>query len=240
MADRNLRFPLGAPTGDIADGLDHVTAARLARLYQGTPQADDAQRAQLTRAVLDAVALGVVPHDHDSDGVRPLPVPDETTHEVARPAAVRRGASARPRWWWGAAAAAVLVVVVMRPWRPEATRRQADSAFAAGPRLTLPEGSTTEMRGGAVQFDLRLPTDAREVVIVGDFNGWDETATPMVQQAQDGTWSAQVPLSPGRHVYAFVVDGRQWLVDPLAPQVPDAGFGPTNAVIVDGTPGRMP
>ncbi|MBA3919480.1 MAG: hypothetical protein C0516_12950 [Gemmatimonas sp.] len=138
----------------------------------------------------------------------------------------------RPQWWWGAAAAAVLVVSVVRPWRPEASQRQADSAFVAGSAHTL-EGSTRAVGDGTVRFELRLPATAREVSLVGDFNGWDEQATPMVQQAADGTWSARVPLEPGRHTYAFVVDGQQWLVDPLAPQVPDAGFGPTNAVIVD-------
>jgi 1,4-alpha-glucan branching enzyme len=125
-----------------------------------------------------------------------------------------------------------LVVSVVRPWRPEASQRQADSAFVAGSAHTL-EGSTRAVGDGTVRFELRLPATAREVSLVGDFNGWDEQATPMVQQAADGTWSARVPLEPGRHTYAFVVDGQQWLVDPLAPQVPDAGFGPTNAVIVD-------
>jgi hypothetical protein len=35
-------------------------------------------------------------------------------------------------------------------------------------------------------------------------------------------------------MYAFVVDGKRWMVDPMAPQVPDAGFGAVNAVVVDG------
>jgi hypothetical protein len=35
-------------------------------------------------------------------------------------------------------------------------------------------------------------------------------------------------------MYAFVVDGKKWLVDPLAPQVLDKGYGPANAVVVDG------
>ena len=91
-----------------------------------------------------------------------------------------------------------------------------------------------EERGGAVRFDLALPSPASEVALVGDFNGWDDEATPMVRRGSDGTWSARVPLPPGRHVYAFVVDGKRWLIDPLAPQVPDAGFGPTNTVIVEG------
>jgi len=133
------------------------------------------------------------------------------------------------------AAAAVLVVMTSRPWRPELARIEADSAFTASRPITEPRGATVEERGDVTRFDLVLPTEAEEVALVGDFNGWDENATPMVRRAGNTTWSARVPLPPGRHIYAFVVDGRRWLVDPLAPQVPDAGYGPTNALIVDGT-----
>ena len=142
----------------------------------------------------------------------------------------RFGGALRPRWWWGAAAAALLVVSVMRPWQPEVAVQRADQAFVGA---ATPVGATTAS-GDAVRFDLMLPNAVQEVALVGDFNGWDEHATPMVRRRDDGAWSAKVPLSPGRHVYAFVIDGRRWLVDPLAPQVPDGGYGPANAVIVDG------
>lgn len=149
--------------------------------------------------------------------------------------------SLRRRWWWGAAAAAVLVVSVARPWRLGDDPRHADEVFST-PSIgandsSLPAAAgapvgTTHAESGAVTFEIRLPASAEEVAIVGDFNGWDEHATPMVR---DGAgWSARVPLPPGRHVYAFVVDGNRWLVDPLAPQVPDAGFGPANALVVEG------
>ncbi len=138
----------------------------------------------------------------------------------------------RPRWWWGAAAAATLILAVMRPWHNYDVRRHAGSAFAAGAN-ELPLGSTRD-EGGEVRFDLILPIKAEAVSIVGDFNDWDESRTPMVRRGSEGTWSVRVPLSPGRYTYAFVVDGREWLIDALAPQVPDVGFGPANAVIVDG------
>jgi hypothetical protein len=152
------------------------------------------------------------------------------TTAVLAAAARSRRPFLRP-WWWGAAAAAVLVVSVSRPWRPDAAQRHADSAVSAASAAGAPVGSTTEEPSGAVHFELALPTTATQVVIVGDFNGWDEKATPMKRDGAE--WSARVALPPGRHVYAFVVDGSRWLVDPMAPQVPDAGYGPANAVIVD-------
>ena len=168
-----------------------------------------------------------------------LPAPDAaqmarcTTAVLAQamPPSRRFGGAVRPRWWWGAAAAAVLVVSVMRPWQPEVAVQRADGAFVGA--STAPVFTTTES-DDAIRFDLTLPNAAREVALVGDFNGWDEHATPMIRRRHDGAWSAKVPLPPGRHVYAFVVDGRQWLVNPLAPQVPDDGYGPANAVVVEG------
>jgi hypothetical protein len=151
---------------------------------------------------------------------------------LAAPAGRRRILGISNRWWWsGAAAAALLIVVTLRPVKlDDGSRRSVDSATADS---VSPVGSTEVVRGGlAVRFDLRLPAGARGVALVGDFNGWDSTATPMAKRGADGTWTAELPLVPGVHTYAFVVDGERWLVDPLAPQVPDEGFGPANAVVV--------
>ncbi len=183
---------------------DAVVGARLRGSYERLPAPDAAQVARCTTAVL--------------------------AHAMHAPSR-QFGGTLRPRWWWGAAAAAVLVVSVMRPWQPEVAVHRATGAFAGA--SAAPVGTTTDS-GDAIRFDLTLPNSAREVALVGDFNGWDAHATPMSRRGDDGAWSAKVPLPPGRHVYAFVVDGRHWLVDPLAPQVPDEGYGPANAVVVEG------
>jgi hypothetical protein len=71
---------------------------------------------------------------------------------------------------------------------------------------------------------------ASNVYVVGDFNGWDTTKTPLVRtSANGGVWSVALPLSAGRHIYAFVVDGS-WSADPNAPLAPDDGFGHANSV----------
>ena len=48
---------------------------------------------------------------------------------------------------------------------------------------------------------------ARQVFIVGDFNGWNPGAHPMEKQ-HDGNWLAQVPLNHGHHHYLFSIDGK--------------------------------
>lgn len=82
-----------------------------------------------------------------------------------------------------------------------------------------------------VKFVLVAPQAAR-VSLVGDFNRWDPAATPMERTPTGGTWSVAVPLSAGRHEYAFVVDGKQWLPDPSAPLAPVDGLGVPNSVVL--------
>lgn len=82
-----------------------------------------------------------------------------------------------------------------------------------------------------IKFVLVAPQAAR-VSVVGDFNGWDTAATPAQRQA-DGSWATFVPLSPGRHVYSFIVDG-QFVSDPTAPITPADGYGRKNSVMIVG------
>lgn len=55
---------------------------------------------------------------------------------------------------------------------------------------------------------------ARHVSVVGEFNGWRPEANPMHRQP-DGSWTTQVPLHHGHHLYHFLVDGQPTL-DPRA------------------------
>ncbi len=208
MADITGVLPFPAPD----DANDAELAGLVAAMYAATPVADAGAAERCARAVWA-----------------------ESMHA---PTSGRLG-GLRPRWWWGAVAAALVVAVTLRPWdvsTPGGEARSPASSSAAGKAdQAEPRGVVTHVPGGdAVRFDLRLPGKAHQVAIVGDFNGWDDKATPMLRRNSDDSWSAQVALAPGRHVYAFVIDGTRWLIDPLAPQVPDAGFGPSNAVMVEG------
>ena len=53
---------------------------------------------------------------------------------------------------------------------------------------------------------------ARSVSVVGDFNEWNVKASPMLR-GSNGYWAAAVPVRPGGHEYAFVVDGKRWVTD---------------------------
>ena len=70
-----------------------------------------------------------------------------------------------------------------------------------------------------VRFVMVAPAATR-LALVGDFNGWDRRATPMLAVAEStGTWEATVALRGGAHRYAFVQDDSQWVADPGASRV---------------------
>jgi 1,4-alpha-glucan branching enzyme len=83
-----------------------------------------------------------------------------------------------------------------------------------------------------VHFQFEAPA-ATEVRLAGDFSSWQPTHT--MSRSEAGVWSVVVPLSPGIHEYAFVVDGTRWQVDPGAPAVAD-GFGGHNSRVAVLTP----
>ena len=85
-----------------------------------------------------------------------------------------------------------------------------------------------------VRFVLAAPA-AQNVVVVGDFNNWNRTTTELTPSGDDGVWTAAVALPPGRHEYAFIVDGERWTADPLAAVTIHDDFGTASSVVTVGT-----
>lgn len=81
-----------------------------------------------------------------------------------------------------------------------------------------------------VQFVFVAP-HAKTVSIVGDFNDWDRNATHLNRDGQEGLWTTSIPLPHGRHQYAFIVDGKRWMVDPSAPTAVENSYGTPNSVV---------
>lgn len=76
-----------------------------------------------------------------------------------------------------------------------------------------------------ITFKLDLP-DAREVVLMGDFNQWGSKKHRM-KRNNNGVWEMKVILGPGAHEYKFLVDG-QWKNDPANPLSCANCFGSKN------------
>ena len=65
---------------------------------------------------------------------------------------------------------------------------------------------------GGVLFSLVAP-EANEVELVGSFNNWDRDHGVKLTRNSNGVWVATLGLTPGRHLFKYVIDGV-WRPDP--------------------------
>lgn len=133
-------------------------------------------------------------------------------------------AGLRPRAALAALLVTLMVGVALGRWVLPVRAPERSTATA---RMETPASART------VQFVLVAPGASR-VTVVGDFNGWDPDATPLERHGAFETWTTSVSLTPGRHVYAFVMDGDRWVSDPSAPLAPVNEFGFRNSVLIVG------
>ena len=71
-------------------------------------------------------------------------------------------------------------------------------------------------------------SDAKEVILVGNFNNWNAKKHPM-KSNENGMWNKSVVIPPGRYEYKFLVD-RQWEENPQNDQTCLNCFGTYNNV----------
>jgi predicted carbohydrate-binding protein with CBM48 len=163
-----------------------------------------------------------------------------------RAAGSRQQAAAQRSWWQSriplAAAAGFALAAGVAGYALRGG--SATSSSATAPALA-PESLTLASALPATRYPLpaAVPTQfvldasrASRVALVGDFNAWDAAATPLVRVSSSGIWTVTVPLAPGRHTYAFMVDGTAWTLDPRAPAAQDPDFGTPSSVVLVGTP----
>jgi hypothetical protein len=82
-----------------------------------------------------------------------------------------------------------------------------------------------------IPFAIEAPS-AASISLVGDFNDWDPSVTPL-ERRRDGRWMVRLKLHPGRYRYSYLVDGTRWMADPAHPAPPDRDFdAPTSLVTV--------
>lgn len=192
-------------------------------------------------------ALSVLPVVKESD------IQAIVARAAAEPARVIPLQPSRPRWFTSvplAAAAGLVLAAGVGGFLLSNMVGNRGSAVTPGAVASVDAsapGSATAMQVNAAaadpaveapimtQFVLDAPA-AAGVSLVGAFNGWDASATPLVRDPATGLWSVSLPLAPGRHVYAFMVDGRTLTLDPRAPATNDPELGTSGSVILVGTP----
>ncbi|MDQ2942188.1 MAG: isoamylase early set domain-containing protein [Candidatus Dormibacteraeota bacterium] len=157
---------------------------------------------------LDARVMAAV-RQHARSPVRRL------WHRLADPREVRL--RVRPWEVWGGVLAAAACLALLLTRVPAPVPSDAAAADDASQNAIF------------VRFVLYAP-DAKGVTVAGTFNQWDQKAAPLAPAGRDGVWTTTLALPVGQHQYAFVVDGRRWVVDPAAPAVDD-GFGRRNSMV---------
>jgi hypothetical protein len=159
-------------------------------------------------------------------------------------------AAPRPAWWrraldaWrmpalsGLATSAVAVAALLVGFVTRGavqTRDASEPLAASGPAtgeypVHLASAASDETALVPTQFVFEHAT-ATSVSVVGEFNAWEADALPLTKVA-NGLWTATVPLPPGRHVYAYVIDGTLVVADPRAPKAGDADYGREGSVVM--------
>lgn len=91
-------------------------------------------------------------------------------------------------------------------------------------------------RDGMVRVTFAMPSAiwADTIHVVGDFNSWDEQATPLRQT--DSGWMATVELEAGRsYQYRYLLNGEEWHNDWNADRYVPNTFGGDNSVVLTPT-----
>jgi 1,4-alpha-glucan branching enzyme len=93
----------------------------------------------------------------------------------------------------------------------------------AGPTLF---SEASAVRGSLFTYE----GPAQSVCISGDFNQWSQDSHCM--RRQEGVWKIHLMLPVGVYRYTFLINGREWVVDPKALYAETDGFGRRNAVAI--------
>jgi hypothetical protein len=157
---------------------------------------------------------------------RPVHLDPVLDRRVLRTLSEERGGAApssrRPMLVGIAALAAGVLLTILVRTGPTPSAGPAPVAVA---RPVAPAVSTRP-----VHLRLNAPASS-QVVVVGDFNDWDPAATPLLRTTEQGEWTVELRLKPGRYHYTFLIDGRRWEGDPSEPRAPESDFGAPVSVL---------
>jgi 1,4-alpha-glucan branching enzyme len=89
-------------------------------------------------------------------------------------------------------------------------------------------------KGDLVRVTFELPSTmwAERVNLVGEFNDWDTTATPMTRGRSDANWKVTIELEKGRcYRFRYLVEGREWYNDWHADDHMENPYGSYDSVV---------
>jgi hypothetical protein len=195
---------------------DPVLRRALEELRRVPPPDVDAMR----RVVAAAAAARVTPFDGEPGVLSP-----------------RRGRSIRLWMAVGIAAASAFVGFALRgAW---SSRTTPPTFVSARTDSALPLVNVSAIESDAAPIPQQFvfnSSRAHKVAVVGDFNSWNPAKTPMVRSPDGELWSVTIPIVPGRHMYAFMIDDSIFTLDPTAPKSRDPDLGTEGSIRIVGRP----
>ena len=161
---------------------------------------------------------------------------DRLLHRIRSEAAeIAQRKTQRPRSWWTTPRAITRAPIVSFAMAAGFTALVALSTLAVTQtRQIAPAFSPVFSRKTDTVHVVRFiyhDATARQIAVVGDFNGWGATEFPLSVN-DNGVWTATIALPAGAYEYAFVVDRDQWAADPAALSSRDEFGTPTSRVNV--------
>ena len=199
---------------------------RMHRYFDG-----ELRREELTPEELQKIATYEAVIRETEESYRSVEVPDLTARVMALLPPNAAANNVTPRQSIARTVRRQLQRTVGLLWAPRLVRLRPAYGIVAAAALflmvVLPNSKVSAPEAGKVfvQFRLDAP-QASKVRLAGSFTGWEPIYT--LEEVTPGIWSILIPLDPGVHNYAFVVNGGEWMADPAAPAVDD-GFGGVNS-----------
>ena len=89
-------------------------------------------------------------------------------------------------------------------------------------------------KGGRVRVTFELPSAlwADRVHLVGEFNDWDTTATPLTRDRRHDDWRVTVELPAGRrYLFRYLLDGQEWINEWHADDYVETDDGQCDSVV---------
>ena len=104
----------------------------------------------------------------------------------------------------------------------------AAAGFAAAVLLWMGVHQTPVPPACGNRFVLFEPA-AGKVELTGSFTGWQRVA--MQRVGDSGYWELSLPLPPGEHRFAYILDGERRMADPTVPASEQDDFGGVNSIL---------
>lgn len=192
---------------------------------EATPSERLSRPAELVQRAKQLAQLTNVQFGRNTIPTQPVPQPQQHHHHHHQPAPATAAFAT-------ATAQHLEIASVVAPRIADVEASPAPIPLPQHPKTTaqkIDEFYGVKQVGDEVVFAAKF-TDARKVLIAGDFNNWQPMSTPMHTDGAPGHWVTKLPLSPGRYRYRLVVDGK-WITDPNNKYVETNQFGELNNVV---------